>query len=103
SCTAVTGADSYEWTISGDATVTGTTTNATVNFGPAWTGGTLCVAAKVGCFTSSTKCMTLSPSITPAAIGAITGTFTACPNAVQTYSVANISGATYNWTTPSNS
>ncbi|MEZ5068017.1 MAG: hypothetical protein R2847_05790 [Bacteroidia bacterium] len=47
--------------------------------------------------------MTLSPSITPAAIGAITGTFTACPNAVQTYSVANISGATYNWTTPSNS
>ncbi|MEZ5109764.1 MAG: hypothetical protein R2829_12460 [Bacteroidia bacterium] len=35
--------------------------------------------------------MTLSPSITPAAIGAITGTFTACPNAVQTYSVANIS------------
>ncbi len=103
SCTPVSGADSYEWTISGDATVTGTTENVTVNFGPAWTGGTLCVAAKVGCFTSSTKCMTLSPSITPAAIGAITGTFTACPNAVQTYSVANISGATYNWTTPSNS
>ena len=103
SCTAVTGATSYEWTITGDATVTGTTTNATVNFGPAWTGGTLCVAAKVGCFTSSTKCMTLSSSVSAAAIGAITGTFTACPNAVQTYSVANISGATYNWTTPSNS
>ncbi|MCE7956110.1 MAG: hypothetical protein DYH00_10655, partial [Bacteroidetes bacterium CHB6] len=103
SCTAVTGATSYEWTITGDATVTGTTENVTVNFGPAWTGGTLCVAAKVGCFTSSTKCMTLSSSVSAAAIGAITGTFTACPNAVRTYSVANISGATYNWTTPSNS
>ncbi|MBE7508768.1 MAG: hypothetical protein HS118_01075 [Bacteroidia bacterium] len=103
SCAAVTGADSYEWTITGDATVTGTTENVTVNFGPAWTGGTLCVAAKVGCFTSSTKCMTISSSVSAAAIGAITGTFTACPNAVQTYSVANISGATYNWTTPSNS
>ena len=89
SCTAVTGATSYEWTITGDATVTGTTENVTVNFGPAWTGGTLCVAAKVGCFTSSTKCMTLSSSVSAAAIGAITGTFTACPNAVQTYSVAN--------------
>ena len=103
SCAAVTGADSYEWTITGDATVTGTTENVTVNFGPAWTGGTLCVAAKVGCFTSSTKCMTISSSVSAAAIGAITGTFTACPNAVRTYSVANISGATYNWTTPSNS
>ncbi len=103
SCTPVSGADSYEWTISGDATVTGTTENVTVNFGPAWTGGTLCVAAKVGCFTSSTKCMNISSSVSAAAIGAITGTFTACPNAVQTYSVANISGATYNWTTPSNS
>src|SRR5690606_18853989 len=38
SCAAVTGADSYEWTITGDATVTGTTENVTVNFGPAWTG-----------------------------------------------------------------
>lgn len=101
SCTAVAGAESYQWSITGDATVIGTTNSVTVNFGPAWTGGTLCVAAKVGCFTSPLKCMSISSSTT--ALGTITGSVTACPNGVVGFSVVPVAGIqTYNWTTPAN-
>ncbi|MEZ5069100.1 MAG: hypothetical protein R2847_11735 [Bacteroidia bacterium] len=51
--TASTGATSYLWTISGDATVIGNGTSVTVNFGPTWNGGTLCVAAQTNCYTSA--------------------------------------------------
>ncbi len=101
-CTAVAGAESYQWSITGDATVSGTTNSVTVNFGPAWTGGTLCVSSQVGCFTSPSKCMTITSS-TPA-VGAISGSATACPNGVVSFSVAPLAGIqTYNWTTPPNS
>lgn len=101
-CTAVAGAESYLWSITGDATVSGTTNSVTVNFGPAWTGGTLCVSSQVGCFTSPSKCMAITSS-TPA-VGAISGSATACPNGVVSFSVAPLAGIqTYNWTTPANS
>lgn len=64
---APTGATEYQWTISGDAsingqgnTVTTTALNVTVDFGPGWTGGTLCVAAKTSCYTSAYKCFPIS-------------------------------------------
>jgi hypothetical protein len=92
-------ATQYLWTITGDATVTGTGTNVTVNFGPAWNGGTLCVAAQTTCYTSPTKCITIGTSA--AALGAISGTFTACPNSSLTFSVPASSGAaSYSWTLP---
>ncbi len=98
---AVTDATQYLWTITGDATVTGTGTNVTVNFGPAWTGGTLCVAAQTPCYTSPTKCITIGTSA--AAPGAITGNITACPNSVLPYSIPVSSGAaSYSWTVPAN-
>ena len=95
------GASSYQWTITGDATVSGTSTTATVNFGPAWNGGTLCVAAKTSCYTSPSKCLTISTSAAP--LNAISGSFTACPNTTLTFSVPASSGAaSYNWTLPAN-
>lgn len=102
SCTAVAGAESYQWSITGDATVSGTTNSVTVNFGPTWTSGTLCVSSKVGCFTSPAKCFVITSS-TPS-VGTITGNTTACPNGVVSFSVAPLAGIqTYNWTTPANS
>ncbi len=98
-CPAVTGATQYQWTISGDATVSGTGTTATVTFGPAWNGGTLCVAAQTTCFTSASKCIVLTTSAS--SIGPISGTFIACPGQTLTYSVANVPGAaSYNWVLP---
>ncbi|HMR47015.1 MAG TPA: T9SS type A sorting domain-containing protein [Bacteroidia bacterium] len=99
---AVDGATEYVWSISGDASVTGNTNSVTVNFGPAWTGGTLCVASKVGCFTSATKCMAIATSATPLST-VLGGTFKACPNGSLNFNVTATPGvATYNWTVPTN-
>jgi Secretion system C-terminal sorting domain/PKD-like domain len=99
STAAVTGATQYLWTITGDATVSGTGTTATVNFGPAFTTGTLCVAAQTACYTSATKCITISN--TASVITQINGTFLACPGQTLTYSVAPVAGAaSYIWTLP---
>jgi hypothetical protein len=96
---AVDAATQYYWSISGDATVTGNGTSVTVNFGPNWNGGNLCVAAQTTCFTSPSKCITIGTSA--AALGAISGTFTACPNSSITFSVPASSGAaSYSWTLP---
>ena len=99
--TASTGATSYLWTISGDATVIGNGTSVTVNFGPTWNGGTLCVAAQTNCYTSAFKCLAIGTSGTN--FGVISGLFTACPNSQQNYSVTPGTGiASYNWTVPAN-
>ena len=100
STAAVDGATSYFWSISGDATVSGNGTSVTVNFGPAWTGGTLCVSAQTPCFNSPSKCLAISASASP--LNTISGSFTACPNQTLTFSVPASNGAaSYNWTLPS--
>ena len=95
----ITGASQYQWSITGDATVTGNGTNVNIDFGPTWNGGTLCVAAQTSCYTSASKCISLSKS---AGIpNNLSGNFTACPNTSQTYSVTPLQGAAvYNWTLP---
>ncbi|MBV6453925.1 MAG: hypothetical protein FNNCIFGK_01162 [Bacteroidia bacterium] len=105
---APTGATEYQWTISGDAsingqgnTVTTTALNVTVDFGPGWTGGTLCVAAKTSCYTSAYKCFPISTA--SGNFGIISGSFSACANTLENYSVTPGPGvATYNWTVPAN-
>ena len=95
----ITGAISYLWTITGDASVTGTASSINVTFGPAWNGGTLCVAAQTTCYTSPAKYINISSSAAP--LTNIIGSFTACPNTMQTYSVAaSASASSYNWTLP---
>ncbi|QQR95862.1 MAG: T9SS type A sorting domain-containing protein [Bacteroidota bacterium] len=99
SINAVTGATSYQWSITGDATVSGNGTSVSISFGPTWSGGTLCVAAQAGCYTTVSKCMNIENTLTT--VYAPTGTFTACPNSVLTYSVPSQPGvASYNWALP---
>ena len=99
SISAVEAASSYLWTITGDATVSGTGATAAVTFGPSWTGGTLCVAAQTTCYTSPTKCISISNTAT--SLSNLTGATTACPNTVLSYSVtASAGAASYSWTLP---
>lgn len=78
STTAVSGASSYLWTITGDASVTGTGTTAAVSFGPSFTSGSLCVRALLPCgYQSAQRCMTIN-NATPV-LGVMSGTFTVCP------------------------
>lgn len=100
SCPAVTGADGYVWTITGDATVIGTGTSATVSFGPSFTSGQLCVKASLSCgYQSAPRCITIS-SATPAP-GAMTGPSTICPGGSASFSIPAIAVASgYNWTIP---
>jgi hypothetical protein len=94
----VEGASSYNWSITGDATVSGTDTNAYVTFGPAWNGGSLCVEAKTNCYTSPSKCLTITRSVGP--LSNLTGSSIACPNTNNIpYNVgaAGDGAAFYNW------
>jgi hypothetical protein len=93
----IVGADSYVWAITGDATVSGTGTSVTVNYGPTWTGGSLSVKAAIACGTESLP-RTLAISHATAQPGVVTGSATACPGATVTYSIPAVSGAgSYNW------
>ena len=95
----VTDATSYQWMITGNATVVPSGTSAVVFFGPSWNGGTLCVAAKTPCYTTAYKCIAISKSAS--ALNAITGPLSSCPNEVQTFNVLPCTGAaSYNWTLP---
>jgi hypothetical protein len=100
--TLVDGATEYVWSITGNATVTGNTNSVTVNFASNWNGGTLCVASKVGCFTSATKCISIGTSAS--ALNTVGGmSFTACPNTSLNFNVIPSTGvASYNWTVPAN-
>lgn len=93
------GATQYQWSITGDATVSGNGTNVNIDFGPTWNNGTVCVAAQTSCFTSPAKCISISKSA--GLPNNLSGNFTACPNTNQTYSVTPLPGAAvYNWTLP---
>jgi hypothetical protein len=99
STASVSGASQYIWSITGDATVSGSGTTVVVNFGSAWTGGSLCVAAQTSCFTSLSKCITITRSSTP--LSNLTGNGIACPNSTGLYGVTAAAGtASYQWTLP---
>ena len=103
STTAVAGAASYAWSITGDASVSGTGTAITVNFGPAFTSGTLCVRAQLACgYQSAQRCISITNGTsTP---GLMTGTFAVCPGQNGlVYSIPVVANAsTYSWTVPAN-
>ena len=101
SITAVAGASSYLWTITGDASVTGTGTVGAVTFGPAFTSGSLCVRALLPCgYQGPQRCLAIANG-TPI-LGVMTGTFTVCPgtNGVAFSVPPSLGATTYNWTVP---
>jgi len=102
---AVTGADTYTWTVTGNATINGggttltTASNSiTLNFLGTWTSGTLTVYASLNCgFNSTVRSLALSN--TPAAPSTMSGPSYVCPSNSATFSVAVVPGAaSYNWT-----
>ncbi|HNR20792.1 MAG TPA: MopE-related protein [Bacteroidia bacterium] len=102
SCPLVAGATGYLWSITGDATIIPSGNTVTVNFGPSWSSGTLCVSALTPCFTSAPKCLSLSTAQAPAYSS--NGVFTVCGGSTHTYSVPfDLDVATYTWTLPPNS
>ncbi len=99
SCGGVSGAVSYQWSITGNATITGNgSQTVTVNYGAGFTTGTLCVHAQTSCgYNSADLCMTVSNvSGVP---GTVSGNGNVCPNGSSTFSIAAVPGATsYIWT-----
>jgi subtilisin-like proprotein convertase family protein len=93
----------YKWTLpAGAIIVSGDSTNVVnVLFGPTFNGGTLSVYAVNGCGNGGvrTKALTLNTPSTP---GTINGNSYGVCNSTQVYTVANISGITYNWVVPTN-
>lgn len=99
----VTGATSYVWTVSGDATLgTNTlsplTTTQVINFGPSWTTGTVTVSAVNACGSFVKSFVVRSKPVQP---GSISGPGNNLCNTSATYSIVAVAGATsYQWTVP---
>ncbi len=103
SVAAVAGAGSYIWTLPSGWTGSSTTNSISATVGSA--GGTISVKASNGCGTSTARTLAVSigGGAAPAKPGAITvsgGIAKVCPGDTRTYSVTNVAGITYNWTTP---
>lgn len=105
----ITGAISYTWTgpagttFDGNPTpYTSASTSVTAVLPIGFTSGSICVTANAACISSATKCISVSTA--PSALGPMSGVFSVCPPASQTYTVSNpgVVGGTYNWTLPAN-
>ena len=100
----VTGATSYVWTVSGNATLgtntlSATTTTQVINFGPTWTSGTVSVAAVNACGPYVKSFIVRSTPVQP---GSISGPGGNLCNTTATYSTLAVTAATsYLWTVPS--
>ncbi|MCW5908606.1 MAG: gliding motility-associated C-terminal domain-containing protein [Chitinophagales bacterium] len=99
SISAVTGATSYTWALSGGGTITGGqgTTSINVNWTAAGT-YTVSVTATNTCGSTNKTLSVTVQAGPPAAVGTITGSNNPCPGS-QTYTISNVANATsYTWT-----
>jgi hypothetical protein len=100
SITAVSGANSYNWTLPSGWTGTSTTNSITVTTGSG--SGTIDVVAVGACGNSPVQTLSVSPVVLTTQPSAISGLSPACPNSSLSYSVTAVSGAvSYNWVLPS--
>ncbi len=102
-CTAMTNASAYTWTVPSGAVINSGqgTTSVSVSFPSTFSSGTVSVTANSSCGNSAVKSLTVaSKTATP---GTISGTTTnLCVGGTYTYSIAAVSGAvSYTWTAPS--
>ncbi len=97
----------YNWTAPTGATITsGQGTNSiSVTYGAGFTAnGTISVTASNACGTTSTaRSLTITRNVAaqPSTIVVSGGNVKVCPGDVRTYTVTNVSGATYTWIAPS--
>jgi len=95
----VTGATSYTWTIPVGWTGTSTTNSITVHVMNSSTFVTC--AAVNSCGTSTAESLAVTVMHTPIEPGVITGPTSVCAGSVQTYTIAQVQGATsYSWSLP---
>lgn len=89
---------SYAWSVSGGGTISGSGNSANVN----WTSAgshTVTVIPSNGCGNGTARMATVVVSATPVQPSAITGNVTVCTGVVTPYSVTNVAGVTYTWST----
>jgi len=100
--TAIPGATTYTWQITGGMIISG---NGTSSVQAVWDSsgiiiGTLCVSAGNACGTSPQTCIGVSIN-PPLPLPLVTGSDTLCTGTSGSYSIASITGATgYTWTVP---
>lgn len=95
----VTGATSYHWTF--PSGWSGTNGTPTVNAIAGSSGGTVSVTANNACGASSAQTLNVSLASGPAQPGAIASTGSSCNGAVDTFTIAAVSGAiSYTWSLP---
>jgi hypothetical protein len=101
---AAAGANTYAWTLPAGASIaSGLGTNAiTVNFGPTYNGGNICVTGTSSCgLVSAARCKTVISNKPTTPGNFTTGGLSGVCGQTITYSVAPVSGATsYTWTPP---
>lgn len=103
SISAVSGATSYTWSVTGTgwsipSPSATTSVNVTIGTGV----GTVSVTANNGsCISAARTTGNITPTTVPAQPSLITGSTTPCQGSSQTYSVTNVSGVTYTWVLPS--
>jgi Zn-dependent metalloprotease/subtilisin-like proprotein convertase family protein len=100
----ITGATTYNWTVSAGAVIMsgqGTTTVSVKWPSTSITNGSVCVTASNSCGASASRCMT-SIRTAPLKPASIAGPLTVCRNQTNlSYSVTSQPGATFTWTMPS--
>ncbi|HNT19496.1 MAG TPA: T9SS type A sorting domain-containing protein [Saprospiraceae bacterium] len=96
---AVTGADSYNWTL--PAGWSGSSSSTSINVMPGPTGGNITVSANAACGASAIRILAVAVRSTPAVPGPINGDTSVCPGSSLTYSIQPVNGATaYEWSIP---
>ncbi|MEI6408640.1 MAG: proprotein convertase P-domain-containing protein [Bacteroidota bacterium] len=99
--TAIPGASSYNWQITGGVISSGNGTNSVqVVWDNNVSSGTLCATAQNTCGASTQTCINITVQA-PLALPVIAGDATLCTGTTGSYSITPISSATgYNWTVP---
>jgi hypothetical protein len=99
---AITGATSYVWTVPSGTTITSGqgTTNISVSYGVSSVSGNVSVYGANGAGNGTASNLFVTVNEVPAQPGAIAGADLPCQGSSQIYSVTNVAGVVYNWTTP---
>lgn len=92
-------ANNWTWTL--PSGWSGSSVFNSINLTVGTTSGNIVVTANNTCGSSTSLIIPVTVNTIPSQPSVITGSGTVCQGTSQTYSIANVSGVTYNWTLPS--